>query len=251
MKRLNFSLIIIFLITIMSVFGQERSLEQSIGETSYGKLSSADIYGDYFLFSSEKSVSLDLEGARLIDVLKMLSQQTGLNFISTEAVRGRSLTAYLKEVPLKQAMDILFKANNLTYEFYPEAKMFVVKEMGRPTIELKTKVYHLKYARALTSNMQKEIDKILKETKGIVEEEGGEDGGGQQQKKTGIKEIISQVLTDVGKVVVNDATNSLIVVDVPSQFPVIDELVSKLDVPPVKIMIEVEILDVDKDAVDK
>ena len=44
---------------------------------------------------------------------------------------------------------------------------------------------------------------------------------------------------------------SLIVVDVPSQFPVIDEVVAKLDIAQEKVMIEVEMLDVSKTHLDK
>ena len=63
---------------------------------------------------------MDIEGVYLITVLKILSKQTGLNFVSTEAIRDRQLTFYLDEVPLKEAMDIIFDANGLTYDYFPE-----------------------------------------------------------------------------------------------------------------------------------
>jgi type IV pilus assembly protein PilQ len=209
-------------------------------------------FGDYFLFSRQQTISLDLENARLIDVLKMLSQQTGLNFISTEAVKGRRITLYLQNTPFKKAMDIVFKANNLNYDFYPEAEIFVIKEMGKPATELKTKIYHLKYARVMNSNMQSEIDQILKATE-ESDSEGEEGGGGlgQTNEKTGIKEVIEQSLSELGRASVNSASNSIIVVDVPSQFPIIEDVINRLDIPPQKVMIEVEILDVSKDVVDK
>ncbi|HIE36506.1 MAG TPA: hypothetical protein EYP89_04645 [Candidatus Omnitrophica bacterium] len=206
--RYKFFIIILFFITFyISLYCQD------------------NFYGNYLIAGVKKTVSLDLEEANLVDVLKMLSQQTGLNFISTEAVRDRKLTLYLEDIPLKEAINIIFKANNLTYDYYPEASIFVVKEMGKPSIELKTKVYYLKYARVKSSKIQREIN-----TK--IEEEGGRSGETTETEEgKGIKEAVKKVLTEYGKVTEDPLTNSLIVVDVPSQFLIIDELIKKLDIP--------------------
>ena len=226
--RYKFFIIILFFITFyISLYCQD------------------NFYGDYLIAGVKKTVSLDLEEANLVDVLKMLSQQTGLNFISTEAVRDRKLTLYLEDIPLKEAINIIFKANNLTYDYYPEASIFVVKEMGKPSIELKTKVYYLKYARVKSSKIQREIN-----TK--IEEEGGRSGETTETEEgKGIKEAVKKVLTEYGKVTEDPLTNSLIVVDVPSQFLIIDELIKKLDIPLPRVLIEVEMLDVSRDTVDK
>ena len=193
-----------------------------------------NIYGEYLLSKSEKKVSLDLERASLVDVLKLLSQQTGINFISTEAIKERKLTLYLENVPLKQAMEMIFKANNLSYDYYPEANIFVIKEMGKPSIELKCKVYYLKYVQVSSSNIQTEIESNL----------GGKGG-------SRIKSAVEKVLSPHGKVVEDPATNSLIVVDVPAQFKLIEEVIKSLDRPTSKVMIEVEMLDVAKSLVDQ
>ncbi|MCK5287954.1 MAG: hypothetical protein KAJ79_02745, partial [Candidatus Omnitrophica bacterium] len=185
---------------------------------------------------SQKTVSMDLEKARMVDVLKMLSQQTGLNFVTTEAVRGREVTLYMDKVPLKQAMDLIFEANNLAYDFYPESKAFIVKEMGKPSIELRTKIYRLKYVRVSGSRLQKEISEKMGET-------GGDSDG--------LKGALGGVLTEVGKVIEDSATNSLIVIDVPFQFKIIDEVIRKLDISNPTVMISVEMLDVSKSKLDK
>ena len=209
--------------------------------SSSGSFSQDNIYGDYLLGSLDNKVSLDLENAQLVDVLKMLSQQINLNFISTEAVGARALTLYMEEVPLKEAMDVIFKANNLAYDYYPDSDIFVVKEMGKPTLELKTKIYQLKYARVGSSKMETEIASML-------ESSGGESEEGEEE---GIKGVIESILTEVGKVTEDPMTNSLIVVDVPVQFPLIDRVISELDAPSPKIMIEVEMMDVSKSHLDE
>lgn len=263
----------------LSVFTTENSnyrdyvtyLTDIYGDTQTGGVDNT--YGDYLLASNKKRISLDLEEAQLVDVVKMLSQETDLNFVSTEAVKERRLTSYLADVPLKEALDILFKANNLHYEYYPEANIFVVKEMGKPTMELISKVYRLKYVRVKSSPMEREIANKMQIVElglqtaqagaggaggatGAAATGAGATGGGGaiaglDPKEIGIKRAVEKVLTEFGKVVEDPITNSLIVVDVPSQFPIIEEVIKNLDVPTPKVMIEVEMLDVAKQTVDK
>lgn len=191
-------------------------------------------YGDILISSIQKPISLDLEKAKLLDVVKMLSQQTGLNFVSTEAVQERSLTLYVENVFLKEAIDVIFRANNLAYDYYPEANIFVIKEMGKPTIELMTKVFHLKYARVGISKMQTEISVKL--------------GAGTCD---AIKNALVKVMSSNGSTTEDSVTNTLIITDVPVQFPQIEKVISDLDIPPPQVMIEVEMLDVSKRLVDQ
>ncbi|MFH1505127.1 MAG: secretin N-terminal domain-containing protein [Candidatus Omnitrophota bacterium] len=193
-------------------------------------------FGEDLIYSFSKNISLDLESARLEDVLKMVSQQTGLNFISAEEVKDRKLTLYIENIPLRKAIDIIFKVNNLTYDYYPESNIFTVKETGRAGLELKTKVYHLKYARLPSSNIRKEATDKL-----------GSEGGGD----TGIKAAVERVVSELGKVIEDPATNALVVIDIPAQFSFIDEIIEKLDIPALKVMVEVEMLDVSKVHLDK
>src|SRR3989338_1959460 len=205
----------------------------------YGiSFSQDDTYGEYLLSSADKRVSLDFEGAQLVDVLKLLSQQTGLNFVSTEAVRERKLTLYMDAVPLREAMDVLFKANNLAYSYYPDSNIFLVKEMGKPTLELVSKVYPLKYVRVKSGRMQIEIDALLKSK----DQTQNTASTASTQQTGGILKAVQAVLSAAGKATEDPVTNSLTVVDVPAQFPIIDEVVNKLDIAVPRVMIEVEML---------
>ncbi|MBN2483654.1 MAG: type II secretion system protein GspD [Candidatus Omnitrophica bacterium] len=198
-----------------------------------------NIYGDHLITRAKKKVSMNLENVDLVDLLKILSQQTGLNFISTEAVQSRSITLYIENAPLKEAMDIIFKANHLSYDYYPEANMFIVKEMGQPGLELKTKVYKLKYTRVQRTRIQREIEEVISTDSDELEDEEG------------IVAAIERVLTVNGKVISEPLSNSIVVVDVPTQFPVIDDVIAYLDVPQPKVLIEVEMVDVSKQLMDK
>jgi len=200
--------------------------------------------GDYIVSGVRRSVSLDLQDAKLVDVLKMFSQQSGLNFVANEAVKERVVTLYLENAGLKEAMDVLFKANNLSYDYYPEANIFVVKDLGKPVLDSITRIYPLKYARVSSSRLQSEITNGLQPATGGGNASSGSSGGN-------VKSAIEKVLSEYGKVSEDTMTNSLVVTDVPSQFTVIEKVIAALDKPAPKVMIEVEMLDVSKILIDK
>ncbi len=200
-----------------------------------------NLHGKRLLTRCDKKISVDFQGVTLMNLCKMISQQSGLNFVASEAVQERTVTLYMENVQLAAAMDTLFDANNLAYDFYPQANIFVIREMGKPGIERVTKVYNLKYARVKKSRLQQEIDEI------IADEDSDSDGDAED----GITAAVREALTENGKVIEDAITNALIVIDVPSQFKIIDQIVASLDVQQPKVLIEVEILDVSKDLVDE
>ena len=199
-------------------------------------LSKNNAYEDYFSdYEQEPLISMDLQDANLKDVLKIFSQQSGLNFIASEAIKDRKITLYLDKVSVDEALDKILSANNLTYEMDKQSNIFIVKELGKPGIEMVTKVFYLKYARVSSSQINKEI----------------QDKMGGAQKSGGIKEAVEKIITSNGKVVEDSRTNSLIVTDVPSNFYFIEQTINKLDISTPQVLLEVEMLDVSKNTVDK
>lgn len=186
-------------------------------------------------YDSEAKISMDLQDASLKDILKILSIQSGLNFIASEAVQERKMTIFLDKVPLKGAMDKLFYANNLTYELDEDAKIFIVKDWGRPEIQTITKVFYLKYRSVPSARLEKERDDLLKAGAGGMD----------------IKTTLQQTLSSAGKINEDVRTNSLIITDIPSRFPIIEQIIAKLDIPVPQAVIDVEMLDVSKDTIDK
>lgn len=195
---------------------------------------SDEAYGDYLISEVDKKISLELEGASLINVLKVLSQQTGLNFVAAGTVKDKKITLYMEQVPMKKAMDAIFLANNLTYEFSPESNIFVVKEGVKKTDRLETRIYNLEHARLGGTKLEKEIAAGL-----------GASGKG------GIEQAVKNVLTSGGKLVGDPRTNSLIVTDLPCNFSEIEKVINSLDVSIPKVRIEVEMLSVSKKTADK
>ncbi|MEK6563915.1 MAG: secretin N-terminal domain-containing protein [Candidatus Omnitrophota bacterium] len=188
-------------------------------------LSAADAPEEIFGDKGNVKITLDLKDASLRDVLKMLSVQSGLNFISSEAVADRRITLFLDNVMLKSAMDNIFSVNNLTYELDEEGNIFIIKDWGQPGLESDTRVYFLKHIAVTNSRI------------GTA--------------SAGMRDALGSVISTLGKIIEDPATNSIIITDMPSKFPVIEKVIDSLDIPVAQVMIEVEILDVDKSDVDK
>ncbi len=214
-----------------------------------------DFYAmDLIAQESYKKISMDFRDASLKDILKIFSEQSGLNFIASQSIQDRTVTLYLDAVPLNDALKKIMAANNLTYELDPGSNIFVVKETGRPDPELLTRVYSLRFARLKSSKLYQRIEEGP--TAGITLSSlvaGGGQGrtGGGEDKDVGIEATVKNILTERGKVIADARTNSLIVTDVPAQFDVIEKVIRLLDTSVPQVMIEVEMLDVAKSTMDE
>lgn len=192
-------------------------------------------------FNSDIDISMDFQDASIRDILKLLSIQSGMNFIASEGVQDRRVTLYLNKVPLKEAMDKIFKANNLSYDLDRSSSIFIVKDWGKPAVETITKIFFLKYATVSVSAL--EGQKAVSSESGMSAAAAGS--------SSGITEAIKKVISANGSVVEDGRTNSLIITDIPTHMPIIAATIAGLDVPMAQVMLEVEMLDVSKGAVDK
>jgi type II secretory pathway component GspD/PulD (secretin) len=205
-------------------------------------------------FAGEASISMDFKDASLKDILKVFSMQSGLNFIASEAVQDRKITLYFDKVPLSQAMDKIFSANNLSYELDSKANVFVVKEWGKMETETVTKVFYLKNATVSTSSLKTELSKDV-----LRNAQSGTTGAAVTNSKTkwkeemegGITAAVKKLLSPSGSLVEDFRTNSFIITDTPMKIKLISQIIASLDVSVPQVMLEVEMLDVSKNAVDK
>lgn len=207
---------------------------------------------------SYRKISLDFRDASLKTILKIFSEQSGLNFIASQSIQDRTITLYLDNVPLKEALDNIMAANNLKYELDPGSNIFIVRETGRPDIETITKIYHLKYARLKTSRLESAIaGGAAGGASGGAAAGGPADSGGGASSGEGggggggIEDVIMSVLSPNGKIKDDPRTNTLVIQDIPVQFELIDKVIALLDVPSPQVMIEVEMLDVSKKTIDE
>lgn len=214
-------------------------------EARYSSEDSKFAYSNY-----SKRISMDFKDAALEDVLKIFSQQSGMNFIAASALRDKRVTLFLDNIPVEEALEKILSANDLEYEMQSGSDIFIVKAKPAEGQNLLTKIYLLKYASVPSSKINNTISIEMGGSSG-----GGASGssaGGQTAAVSGggIVSAVKGVLSKFGKVMEDPRTNSLIVTDVESQFKQIDTLIARLDIDIPQIMIEVEMLDVSKNTAD-
>lgn len=204
-----------------------------------------------------EGISMDLVDASLEDVLKLLSQQAGLNFVASQAVRDKRVTVYMDRVPIQTAIHSLLDANRLTFHRVEESDVFVVTESGGAPIKVTTKIYALKYARVLPT--LSEAANRFGATGSLIQTgfggtTGGSTGGttagagaGGEVENQGIVAIVRQLVSERGIVTVDPRTNSIAVTDIPESFPTIDAVIERLDVKPAQIYLEAEVLEITLD----
>ncbi|MDD5408924.1 MAG: secretin N-terminal domain-containing protein, partial [Candidatus Omnitrophica bacterium] len=211
---------------------------------------------------SEPIISMDFQDAGIKDILKIFSMQSGMNFIASEGVADRKVTLYLDKVPLSQAMDKIFSANNLSYELDSKANIFVVKDLGKIEIETITKVFYLKHASVSSSSLKDEESKNIVTSSSSGSSSGSSSssssssgdsstGKWKVEDESGITYAVKKLLSSNGSLIEDYRTNSLIVTDTSARMKVITQVVTALDIEIPQIMLEVEMLDVSKNAIDK
>ena len=101
--------------------------------------------------AAPRNISLDVKNADILDVLKILAQQSGQNIIATQNVKGTA-TVSLHNVPLRQALDLVVRSSGLDYRRV--GNVFVVgtpddlaKQFGSTgQVAARTVAFPIKYA---------------------------------------------------------------------------------------------------------
>lgn len=146
-----------------------------------------------------KRISLDIKGMDIVDVLKLLSTEGNLNIVTGKNVTGR-VSMFLKDVDVWDAFEIIIAANGLAYE----RKANIVKVMNDRDYEL--------------AHGKKYDDKRILKT--------------YKPRYIGAKDVsvaLNQVKTALGKVVVDEASNTLILFDVPEQIETMEDIIEETD----------------------
>ncbi len=210
-------------------------------------------------------ISMDFKDANLKNVLKTFSQQTGINVIASSEVADKTITLYIDDVTVMDAMDRILEAADLVYDRPVGSQIYVVKpkpKAGELPPATLTRVYRLKFARVSSSRLARAAAVLIAKTpleasQGVAgttsgtstgssstgTTAGGATTGGTAETAVGIDNVISTLLTKDGGVVVDARTNSLIVTDVPDNFPRIEAILKTLDIRTAQVLIEAEVLE--------
>lgn len=161
-------------------------------------------------FALEPLVTMELRDAEIRDVLRAFGQKYGLNIFMDDTVKGK-VTASMKGVPLRDAIDMILKSGG--YTCTEESGLMLVKSAGeayRKEDTLMVRAFNLRYL--------------------LPERAAG---------------AVRGVLSADGTATAVDSANSIIVKDIELSLERAAELLERIDRRPVQILIEGSIIEVD------
>lgn len=186
---------------------------------------------------SGRPVTFNFQDVPVRTVLQLIAEESNLNIVASDTVQG-NVTLRLVNVPWDQALDIVLRAKGLDKRRdgavvwvapQPElAKFEQDKEDARIAIEnredLVTDYVQINYHSASA------IFKALTEAKGVGNSGGG-GGTGNNQNENGF-------LSQRGRLVADERTNTLMISDIPKKVAQMRELISVIDRPVDQVIIE-------------
>ncbi len=195
---------------------QERA---ETGKRSLGE-SEATLLAGSSKFSGRK-ISLDLQDADLINVMRLFAEVANLNIILAPDVKGR-VTVRMVNIPWDQAMDIILKMNGLGYVL--EDNILRIASVGALTKEAEDEMR--------SKEAKKKAEDLITRIVPVNYAKAGE-----------IETTIKKSLSPRGETVTDTRTNTLIIKDIPRNVDEVVSLIKLLDKPIAQIMIEARIIE--------
>ncbi len=157
--------------------------------------------------AQETSISIDYKDAELSSVLRSLSYSYGLNLVATKDLKGKVSVA-LRNVSIEEALGAILSVNGYTFTRKGNL-IYITSGPGLEGIDLTTVTLPLKYLAASEASS-----------------------------------LLQKSVSSKGDIRTNEATNSLLVTDLPSGIEKIKEVLAKIDTPPVQVLIEAKLVDI-------
>ncbi|MBI4056693.1 MAG: hypothetical protein HY399_04000 [Elusimicrobia bacterium] len=210
-------------------------------------------------------VTVRVKDAPLSTFLDTISAQAKVNFILTEGLEHKRITAFLRAVSVREALQILLQIKGLTYQRIGRSNTYVVTPRSSSAPNLITKIYTLSFVSLVPlGNIASDRASIGFNSLGGGSGGGASTGGGNTSAGSAnapggvpaetdgsagisIVNVIKTTLTKFGKVSLEPRTNSLIITDIPEVFPSVEQIISELDKKAPQVMIEAQIVEINTD----
>ena len=165
---------------------------------------------------SAQKITLDLKGIDIIDALKIISQRTGMNVVASKSVTGK-VTIFLKDVDVWDAFEIILLSNDLAYD---QRNDIVNVMTGRE--------YEAMYGERFKD--KKELATVKLNYAKAVE----------------VAKALTQVKTSIGRVVVDEGSNSLILMESSVRLAQMKDMIAAMDSPTVTKVFQLDYAKSDK-----
>jgi len=193
--------------------------EVAIGQKGPGALDTTLLSGSKKY--SGRKISLDLQDADLINVMRLFAEVANLNIILSPEVKGR-VTVRMVNIPWDQAMDIILRMNGLGYVL--EDNILRIASVGALTKEAEDELR--------SKEAKKKAEDLITRIVPVNYAKAGE-----------IEPTIKKSLSARGETVTDVRTNTLIIKDISRNVDEVVSLIKLLDKPIAQIMIEARIVE--------
>ncbi len=156
---------------------------------------------------SGEPISVNLKDVDLKDFFRLIHEISGLNVVLDPAVKG-TLTIVLDEVPWDQALDLVLRNNNLDKQLDGNVLRVATKDTLKKEAETK---------RDLVKAQAEAVEQVT--TTRVL----------SYAKASSMKDTLKRFLSSRGDIIADERSNTLIIRDIPSVLPAIDNLIRQLD----------------------
>ncbi len=147
----------------------------------------------------EKMIFLDLRDINVIDVFKFIAVQGGLNIVTSRNVQGRS-TLLLKNVKIKDALDILVISNQLAYEIR-NGIIYIMTEDE----------YALTHGKTFNDNKKISIRTL------------------KVAKPSYVLATLQSVQSAIGKVIIDEDAGTVVMIDIPEKLMQMNNIIDQVE----------------------
>lgn len=165
-------------------------------------------------------ISVNLKDVDLRDFFRLIHEISGLNVVVDPSVHG-TLTIVLDDVPWDQALDIVLRNNDLDKQLDGNVLRIATKDTMRKEAEEN---------RDLAKAQAEAADTVT--TTRVL----------SYAKATVLVPTLKKFLSSRGDIIADDRSNTLIIRDIPSTLPVLDNLIRQLDQKSQQVEIEARVV---------
>jgi len=151
--------------------------------------------------ASIDKISLDLKGVDINELFKLLSAKSGITIVTSPQVQGR-VTVLMNNLSFSDALDVIVATQNLAYQ----RKANVVKVMTPAE-------YAKEYGREFGERKETRTFKLA------------------YAKPANVLDVINSLKSELGKIISDDATGTIIIMDTPQSLNIIADTIHELDQP--------------------
>lgn len=171
-------------------------------------------------------ISLDFKDADLQNVFRIIAEVSNLNIITSDDVRGK-VTLRLINVPWDQALDLVLQAKSLGAK--QEGNVIRIAPLAALRTEERARL-----------DAQKEVEKLRVSLEAVTETIPV-----SYTKAGDLQPKIKDLLSEGGKVQIDDRTNTIVIRDLARNVEEARALILKLDTATPQVLIEARIVEVD------